>query len=66
MVLVKIIDKSISECQNESNSVVITAPNIEQEKYWKAKLEKEKNKYFPIKLEDHGLSWKVAYLEKYL
>jgi hypothetical protein len=46
--------------------VLITAPNIEQEKYWKARCERDKSKYFPIKLEDHGLSWKVAYIEKYL
>ena len=48
------------------NNVLITAPNIEQEKYWKIKCEKEKHYYHPIKLEDHGLSWKVAYIEKYI
>jgi hypothetical protein len=45
---------------------LITAPNIDQEKYWKIKCEREKHLYHPIKLEDHGLSWKVAYIEKYI
>ena len=46
--------------------MVVTAPHIEQEKYWKSCCEREKKNYQTIKLEDHGLSWKVAYLEKYV
>lgn len=46
--------------------MLIAAPHIGQEKYWKACCMKNKALCHSMKLEDHGFSFKVAYLEKYI
>lgn len=37
----QIIDQSITQCKSDANSILVTAPHIEQEKYWKAKAKSE-------------------------
>ena len=45
----------------------LTAPHISQESYWKRACEQRwKKSQQSINLEDHGKSWKVAYLEKHI
>ena len=47
--------------------IKITAQNIEYESYWKkACLTRWTDPKKSIYLEKHGLSWKVAFLEKYI
>ncbi len=46
--------------------MLLTAPNIEQEKYWKRCCELKYQHHSTINIELHGMSWKVAYLERYL
>jgi len=41
---------------------LIAAPHIGQEKYWKACCGKNKKLINSMKLEDHGFSFKIAYL----
>jgi hypothetical protein len=46
--------------------VLIAAPHITQEKYWKACCLKNKKLGNSLKLEDHGFSFKIAFLEIYI
>ena len=62
----QIIEKSIESCGETEESILIAAPHISQEKYWKACCLKNKPLCQSMKLEDHGFSFKVAYLEKYV
>lgn len=66
MILSQIIEKSINYCGESESSILIAAPHISQEKYWKACCQQNKKLINSIKLEDHGFSYKIAYLEKYL
>ena len=46
--------------------MLIAAPHITQEKYWKACCLRNKRLANTLKLEDHGFSYKIAYLERYI
>ncbi|KRW99664.1 hypothetical protein PPERSA_03465 [Pseudocohnilembus persalinus] len=60
-------EEQIIEKTSTQLPIVISANNIQQESYWeRACNERWKTSKKPIKLEDHGLSWKTAYLERHL
>ncbi|EGR28694.1 leucine rich repeat protein [Ichthyophthirius multifiliis] len=47
--------------------ILITAQNIYQEAYWQRSCKNRwGTSHKPINIEDHGRSWKVAYLERYM
>ena len=48
-------------------TVTITADTIPNESYWKAACDHRwKNSHRTIRIEEHGFSWKIAYMENHL